>query len=101
MYVQLSHYRKFFPKSRHLERGARVLQGWTLLQRGTHSGLWSQSHPLYRHKEVAAGVWWVEEKYFASSWNLANIYFIKGSEADLLIDTGVGVHEVILSGLTW
>ena len=79
----------------------RVLQGWTLLQRGTHSGLWSQSHPLYRHKEVAAGVWWVEEKYFASSWNLANIYFIKGSEADLLIDTGVGVHEVRLSVLTW
>ena len=79
----------------------RVLQGWTLLQRGTHSGLWSQGHPLYRHKEVAAGVWWVEEKYFASSWNLANIYFIKGSEADLLIDTGVGIHEVILSGLTW
>ena len=51
----------------------KVLQGWTLLQRGTHSGLWSQGHPLYRHKEVAAGVWWVEEKYFASSWNLANI----------------------------
>ena len=70
-------------------------QGWEHLQRAAHSGPWSEKHPLYRHKEVAAGVWWIEEKYFASSWNLANIYFIRGSEADLLIDTGVGVHQVI------
>ena len=78
---------------------ARLLRGFQvqnrkLWQRGNHSGRWSQEHPLYRHKEVAAGVFWIEEKYFASSWNLANIYFIKGSEADLLIDTGVGVHQV-------
>jgi len=51
-------------------------------------------HPLYRHQEVAPGVWWVVEKYFESSWNLANIYFIRGTEADLLIDTGVGVHQL-------
>jgi len=69
-------------------------QGWEHLQRAAHSGPWSEKHPLYRHKEVAAGVWWIEEKYFASSWNLANIYFIRGSEADLLIDTGVGVHQL-------
>ena len=80
----------------HILRGLQVRKpGWEHLQRGAHSGPWSQQHPLYRHKEVAAGVWWIEEKYFASSWNLANIYFIRGSEADLLIDTGVGVHQVI------
>ena len=78
-------------------RGLQVRKpGWEHLLRGAHSGPWSQKHPLYRHKEVAAGVWWIEEKYFASSWNLANIYFIRGSEADLLIDTGVGVHQVII-----
>ena len=83
--------------------GVRILRGlevrkrcWEHLQRGAHLGPWSQKHPLYRHKEVATGVWWIEEKYFASSWNLANIYFIRGSEADLLIDTGVGVHQVIV-----
>ena len=46
-----------------------------------------RSHPLFRHREVRAGVFVIEEKYF-ESWNKANIFFVKGRDKDLLIDTG-------------
>lgn len=36
----------------------------------------------------------IRERYFESSINQANIYFFQGSTADLLIDTGVGIHEL-------
>jgi glyoxylase-like metal-dependent hydrolase (beta-lactamase superfamily II) len=65
---------------------------WAAARRGCST--WSQAHPLYRHREVAQGVWWITEKYFKSSWNLANIYFVCGAEADLLVDTGVGIHQL-------
>jgi hypothetical protein len=32
-------------------------------------------------------VWMIEEKYFMS-WNRANIFFVRGSSADLIVDTG-------------
>ena len=44
-------------------------------------------HPLYRHEEVADGIFRVEEKFF-DSWNQANMYYVVGGSQDLLIDTG-------------
>ena len=55
---------------------------------------WSIKHPLYRHKEVDQNVFFIQEKYFEFSWNLANIFFVKGRDRDLLIDTGVGIHSL-------
>jgi len=43
---------------------------------------------------VGQDVWAIRERYFESSINQANIYFFQGSKGDLLIDTGVGVHEL-------
>ena len=57
------------------------------------------SHPLFHHQQLAHNVWRIEEKYF-DSWNLANMYFFKGSEKDLLVDTGVGIHN-LPSFLVW
>jgi len=55
---------------------------------------WSDSHPLFRTRKVSEDVWAIRERYFESSINQANIYFFQGSKADLLIDTGVGIHEL-------
>jgi len=52
-----------------------------------------QLHPLFSCKEVAKNVFFIQEKYFIS-WNLANIFFIKGSKRDLLVDTGVGIYSL-------
>ena len=57
------------------------------------------THPLFKHEQLTTNVWRIEEKYF-DSWNLANMYFFKGSEKDLLIDTGVGIHD-LPSFLIW
>ena len=56
-------------------------------------------HPLFNQWQLAPNVWRLEEKYF-DSWNLANIYFVKGTDADLLVDTGIGVHY-LPSYLLW
>jgi len=50
-------------------------------------------HPLFQHTKVDTNVFFIQEKYFIS-WNLANIFFIKGKERDLLIDTGVGIYSL-------
>ena len=49
--------------------------------------------PLFRRMEVKPDVWIIEEKYF-DSWNKANIFFIKGSNKDLLIDSGIGIYNL-------
>jgi len=56
-------------------------------------------HPLFKFEPVTKDVWRIEEKYF-DSWNLANMYFVRGSQSDLLIDTGIGVHD-LPSFLLW
>ena len=38
---------------------------------------WNTSHVLFKHKEVSDNVFFIQEKYFEFSWNLANIFFIK------------------------
>ena len=70
---------------------------------------WNATHVLFKHKEVSKNVYFIQEKYFEFSWNLANIFFIKvslslcayhsihtlqGSDCDLLVDTGVGLHSL-------
>jgi hypothetical protein len=44
-------------------------------------------HPLFSRKQLRDDVWMIEEKYFIS-WNRANIFFIQGSGADLVVDAG-------------
>ena len=44
-------------------------------------------HPLFRQKEIRPGLFRIEEHFF-DSWNKANIFFIKGADRDLLVDTG-------------
>lgn len=56
-------------------------------------------HPLFKHYQVSTNVWRIEEAYF-DSWNLANMYYVRGSDADLLVDTGIGVHY-LPSYLLW
>ena len=56
-------------------------------------------HPLFKQCQLAPNVWRLEEKYF-DSWNLANMYFVKGTNADLLVDTGIGLHN-LPSYLLW
>lgn len=55
---------------------------------------WCGSHPLFKHTKVAEGVFWIRERYFETSWNAANIFFVKGRDRDLLIDTGVGIFSL-------
>ena len=45
------------------------------------------AHPLFEHREVRKDVFIIQEKYF-DSWNKANIFFVKGKQRNLLIDTG-------------
>ena len=59
----------------------------------THRSI--KTHPLFAHEQLADNVWRIEEKYF-DSWNLANMYFIRGTSKDLLIDTGI-----IILGQAW
>ena len=71
---------------------------------------------LHFLRKVAEDIWAIRERYFESSINYANLFFfqvrallsiffsnvsleskyfyIKGTTADLLLDTGVGIHEV-------
>ena len=54
---------------------------------------WNNKHPLFKHRSVCENVWQIVEKFY-DSWNLANIYFFRGSHADLLCDTGTGVYPL-------
>ena len=54
-------------------------------------------HPLFSHKEVDRGIFHIEEKFF-DSWNRANIFYVVGSQKDLLIDTGKFRH--LANGMT-
>ena len=70
---------------------------------------------LHFLRKVAEDIWAIRERYFESSINYANLFFFqvrallsifssvrleskyfytKGTTADLLLDTGVGIHEV-------
>ena len=51
----------------------------TRLQRSFSSAAqdWDTSHLLYRYRQVHHNVFFIQEKYFEFSWNLANMFFIK------------------------
>ena len=55
-------------------------------------------HPLFSQKKLREDVWMIEEKYFVS-WNRANIFFVRGSTADLLVDTGLLTYLLGVIGL--
>ena len=65
-----------------------------MYSKGDVGDVWNIRHPLYRYKEVDQNVFFIQEKYFEFSWNLANIFFVRGRDRDLLIDTGVGIHSL-------
>ena len=54
---------------------------------------WNNKHPLFKHRVISDNVWQIVEKFY-DSWNLANMYFFRGSHADLLCDTGIGVYDL-------
>ena len=74
--------------------GTSVGVSYALLKRNL-----SNLHPLFKHFQLTHNVWRIEEKYF-DSWNLANIYFVRGANSDFLVDTGCGVHY-LPSYLLW
>ena len=70
---------------------------------------------VHSYRKVAEDIWAIRERYFESSINYANLYFFQveyycpfsnvsfkifslnqGTAADLLLDTGVGIHEVCI-----
>ena len=71
-----------------------VVAAYALIKRNL-----SNLHPLFKHFQLTHNVWRIEEKYF-DSWNLANIYFVRGTNSDFLVDTGVGLHY-LPSYLLW
>jgi len=64
-----------------------------LLKQSLSKTSWFNKHPLFRHRQVTKSVWHLEEKYF-DSWNLANLFLVQGSKCDLLVDTGIGLHDL-------
>lgn len=62
-------------------------------KRGIATNRQHPPHPLFQYREVRPGVFWIEEKYF-DSWNRANMFFLVGSDRDLLTDTGVGIFNL-------
>jgi len=63
-----------------------------IIKRSCSSGY--KAHPLFKlQKEVSKNVYFIQERYFLS-WNLANIFFIKGEKRDLLVDTGIGLYSL-------
>ncbi len=48
---------------------------------------------FYQGFEVRPDVLSLSERFFMS-WNAANFFFFRGSERDLLVDTGTGIHDL-------
>ncbi|XP_049572601.1 acyl-coenzyme A thioesterase MBLAC2 [Syngnathus scovelli] len=47
----------------------------------------------YAHKSLGDGLYWIQERFFQSP-NRANIWLIRGSHQDLVIDTGLGLRSL-------
>ncbi|XP_062399243.1 metallo-beta-lactamase domain-containing protein 2 [Sardina pilchardus] len=47
----------------------------------------------YAHKSVGDGLFWVQERFYQSG-NRANIWVIRGSHQDVVIDTGLGLRSL-------
>ena len=78
-----------FSSLRSLTKSLPSLQRTSVQTRRFFSEDGSMPHPLFSRKLLREDVWMIEEKYFVS-WNRANIFFIRGSGADLVVDAGDG-----------
>ncbi|MEE6458788.1 hypothetical protein FKM82_000425, partial [Ascaphus truei] len=47
----------------------------------------------YAHKAIGDGVYWIQERFYESG-NRANIWLVRGSHQDLVIDTGLGLRSL-------
>ncbi|EPY78533.1 metallo-beta-lactamase domain-containing protein 2-like protein [Camelus ferus] len=47
----------------------------------------------YAHKSLGDGVFWIQERFYESG-NRANIWLVRGSEQDVVIDTGLGLRSL-------
>ncbi|XP_026858651.2 metallo-beta-lactamase domain-containing protein 2 [Electrophorus electricus] len=47
----------------------------------------------YAHKSLENGVFWIQERFYASG-NRANIWLIRGSHQDVVIDAGLGLRSL-------
>lgn len=48
------------------------------------------SQPWFARREVAPGLWHIEEPFYNADYR-CNIFLVKGRDADLVIDSGLGV----------
>ncbi|XP_048839131.1 metallo-beta-lactamase domain-containing protein 2 [Brienomyrus brachyistius] len=47
----------------------------------------------YAHKSLGHGVFWIQERFYESG-NRANIWLLRGSHQDVVIDTGLGLRSL-------
>ncbi|MBV97727.1 Metallo-beta-lactamase domain-containing protein 2, partial [Eschrichtius robustus] len=47
----------------------------------------------YAHKSLGDGIFWIQERFYESG-NRANIWLVRGSEQDVVIDTGLGLRSL-------
>ena len=47
----------------------------------------------YAHKSLGDGVYWIQERFYESE-NRANIWLLRGSHQDVVIDTGLGLKSL-------
>ncbi|XP_044536464.1 metallo-beta-lactamase domain-containing protein 2-like [Gracilinanus agilis] len=47
----------------------------------------------YAHKSLGDGIFWIQERFFESG-NRANIWLVRGTEQDVVIDTGLGLRSL-------
>lgn len=74
-------------------RTARPLSNARSPTRPLASGAAAALHPLFRYWEIRPGIFRIEERFF-DSWNRANMFYIRGTDRDMLVDTGMKYEEV-------
>ncbi|XP_028852004.1 acyl-coenzyme A thioesterase MBLAC2 [Denticeps clupeoides] len=47
----------------------------------------------YAHKSVGDGIYWIQERFYQSG-NRANIWLVRGSHQDVLVDAGLGLRSL-------
>ncbi|XP_035234950.1 metallo-beta-lactamase domain-containing protein 2 [Anguilla anguilla] len=47
----------------------------------------------YAHKSLGEGLFWIQERFYESG-NRANIWLLRGSHQDVIIDTGLGLRSL-------
>ena len=47
----------------------------------------------YAHKSLGDGIYWIQERFYQSD-NRANIWLLRGSHQDVVIDTGLGLRSL-------